>query len=204
MKNIYKFLFTTCLVFAVANIQAQIKFGPTAGLNLSTMTIKVLGINFDSETIQGFHAGVVSEIPLNESFFVQPAVLYSVKGADYSFLGEKVSLRPSFIEVPVNIVFKYDVGFADLLLKAGPYLAYGVGGYIESNGVKLDIDYGTDASDMKAFDSGISFGAGLDINNFLITGQYNIGLANLTPIETGNAEMKINVLSFSVAYLFGL
>ncbi|MBN2480655.1 MAG: PorT family protein [Bacteroidales bacterium] len=203
MNNLHKIVLAICLLFAVSNIQAQIKFGPVAGLNLSTMTIKVLGLNFDSETVVGFHAGVISEIPVNENFVLQPAVLYTTKGADYTVIGEEIALRPSFIEIPVNILYKYDVGPVKLFLKAGPFIAYGIGGQIESNGIEVDIDYGSGNADMKPFDFGLNFGAGVDFNNFLLSGQYGVGLANLTSIEAGNAEMKINVIGISLAYLFG-
>jgi len=203
MKNLQRIVAIICFVLFATSMQAQVKFGPTAGVNLSTMTIKALGINFDSEIIVGFNAGVVSEIPLFNNFALQPAVLYSTKGAKYDILGEEAEIRPGFIEVPVNMLYKYDFGPVQLLLKAGPYFAYGVGGQVESNGIEADISYGSGTNDMKPFDFGLNFGAGVDISNFQIAAHYGVGLANLTPIETANAEMKINVIGVSVAYLFG-
>ena len=203
MIKLHKYVLAIFLLFAVSNIQAQVKFGPVAGLNFSTMTIKVLGVNFDSETVMGFHVGMISEIPITESFVLQPAVLYSSKGADYKILEEEISLSPTFIEVPLNILYKYDVGPMDIFLKAGPYIAYGVGGQIETNGIEVDIDYGSGNADMKPLDFGLNFGAGVNYNNFIISGQYGVGLANLTSIEVGNAEMKINTIGISIAYLFG-
>lgn len=203
MKNSYKYVLAISLLFVVSNIKAQIKFGPVAGLNFSTMTIKVLGVNFESETLTGFHVGVISEIPVIESFVLQPAILYSAKGAEYSIFDEDISLRPTFIEVPLNILYKYDIGLMEIFLKAGPYIAFGVGGQIETNGIEVDIDYGSGNADMKPLDFGLNFGAGVNIKNFIIAGQYGLGLANLTSVEVGNAEMKINTIGISVAYLFG-
>jgi hypothetical protein len=54
---------------------------------------------------------------------------------------------------------------------------------------------------MKPLDFGLGFGAGLDLNGFIISLQYELGLANLAPID--DTEMKINVFGFSLAYLFG-
>jgi hypothetical protein len=51
-------------MFAVTNMQAQIKFGPKVGLNLSTMTLKSGGVSYDPKTVVGFNVGVVSEITL--------------------------------------------------------------------------------------------------------------------------------------------
>lgn len=65
-----------------------------------------------------------------------------------------------------------------------------------------DICYGEgEDSDMKPFDFGLGFGAGVDLNGFIISLQYELGLANLAPVD--DTEMKINVFGFSLAYLFG-
>jgi hypothetical protein len=45
-------------MFAVTNMQAQIKFGPEVGLNLSTMTFKSFGIAYDPKTLVGFNVGL--------------------------------------------------------------------------------------------------------------------------------------------------
>ena len=54
---------------------------------------------------------------------------------------------------------------------------------------------------MKPLDYGLSIGAGIDRNNFLISAQYEFGLTNLTLVES--PEMEISVFSVSVSYFFG-
>jgi hypothetical protein len=208
MKNFLKFVLVVCLMFAITDTQAQMKFGPKVGLNLSTMTLKTMGISFDPKTLVGFNVGVVSEITLSDNLSLQPSVLYSAKGSKYSITILEVTtdfeIAPSFIEIPVNAVYKFDLGSSKLFLNAGPYFAYGIGGKSKSGGESSDISFGSgENNDMKPFDFGLNFGAGIEIANLLISANYEFGLTNLAPITTDNTEMKVKVIGFSVAYLFG-
>jgi len=91
-----------------------------------------------------------------------------------------------------------------LFLFAVPYFAFGIGGKSKSDGESSDIEYGSgENKDIKSFNAGLNFGAGLEVSNFQISAQYGIGLANLTPVTTDNAEMKVSVIGISAAYLFG-
>jgi hypothetical protein len=206
MKKLSRLALLVCLMFFVASVQAQIKFGPKVGLNLSTMTLKNSGIAADPKTLVGFHVGVISDIPVKGNFSLQPALLYSGKGSKYSFAGEELSMSPSFIEIPVNAAYKFEVGSMNLYLNAGPYFAYGIGGKIKVAGETESIKFGDDDNaDMKPFDAGITFGAALEISKFLISLNYELGLTNLVPgVDSGDdAEAKSKVFGISVAYFFG-
>jgi len=52
-------------------------------------------------------------------------------------------------------------------------------------------------------DYGVNFGAGVNISGFLVSAQYGLGLANLSPGSTGDGEIKNTVIGISLAYLFG-
>ena len=208
MKNTLQSLLVLFMIFAFTGVQAQVKFGPKVGMNLSTMTLKSSGISLDPKMLVGFHAGVISEIGLAENLFLQPGVLFSSKGSKYeiTFLEQtfEFSMAPGVIEVPVNILYSFGTGSARLNLFAGPYVAYGITGKAKSEGESLDISYGsTDQDDMKPFDFGLNFGAGVNINGLLISAQYGLGLANLAPDTSGDSEMKNSVIAISVGYLFG-
>jgi hypothetical protein len=208
MKNFLKFILVICLMFAFTNMQAQIKFGPKVGLNLSTMTMKIGSLSIDPKTVVGFHVGVISEIPLVGNLSLQPGILYSAKGSKWAESEEEILFSPSFIEIPVNVVYKFDLGAIKLLLNAGPNFAYGIGGKIKftsgSVSESQDIEFGSGSEkDMKPLDIGLNIGAGVEIANLIISANYGLGLANLAPENTDDKEMKINVIGISVAYLFG-
>jgi len=206
MKKSLTLLLVCCFLFVAASLQAQMKFGPVAGLNLSKMTLKSSGVGFDPKTLVGFHFGVMAEFPLSGGLVLQPAILYSGKGSSYEFdFGEEVyelKIAPAFIEVPVYAAYKFDLGSVKMFVKAGPYFAYGISGQVSDDEESYDICYGEgEDCDMKPFDFGLGFGAGVDLNGFIISLQYELGLMNLAPVD--EAEMKINVFGFSLAYMFG-
>lgn len=192
-----------CLLVTATYSQAQIKLGPKVGLNLSTMTLKYAGYGMSPETMIGFNVGIISEITIKGNFVLQPGILFSTKGSKYSVSGYDMSISPSFIEIPVNGLYKIDLGSANFLLFAGPYFAYGIGGDYKTPSESNDIAYGSgEDKDMKSFDCGLNFGAGIEISNFQISAQYGLGLTNLAPITTDGAEMKVSVIGISMAYLF--
>lgn len=208
MKNCLKSVLTIFLMFAFISIQAQIKLGPKVGLNLSTMTLKSSGISMDPNMLVGFHIGVISEITLKDNLKLQPGILYSTKGSKYkiSYLQQsfELSIAPSYIDIPVNVMYYFSTGKAEISLFAGPYFAYGIGGKSKSDGESVDISFGSgDNDDMKPFDLGLNVGAGVNINGLLISAQYGLGLTNLSPSSTDNTEMKNRVIGISFAYLFG-
>ncbi len=193
---------------AVLSTQAQVKFGLKGGVNLAKMTLKSSGMSIDPKTLVGYHFGIVSEFKLSDNFYLQPGILYSAKGSKYSISGDgesfEMSIKPSYIEVPINALYKLDVSAAKLLIFAGPYFAYGISGKYESSGQSQDIKFGTsDQDDMKPLDIGINIGVGADFKGFEITAQYGIGLTNLAAGASGDTEMKTKTIGISVAYLFG-
>jgi hypothetical protein len=208
MKTFLKSLMLLLTMFAFTRVQAQIKFGPKAGVNLSTMTLKSSGLSLDPKILPGFHAGIISDIGLMENLTLQPGILFSSKGSKYelSFLEETIefSMGPGFIEVPVNVLYSFGTGTTKLNLFAGPYFAFGITGKSKSEGDSQDISFGSSTDDdMKPFDMGLNFGAGVNINGLLISAQYGLGLLNIAPDTSGDTEMKIKVISISLAYLFG-
>jgi hypothetical protein len=208
MKTTLKSLLVIIMMLAFTGLQAQVKFGPKVGMNLSTMTLKSSGISFDPKMLVGFHAGLISEIGLADNLKLQPGILYSSKGSKYEItLFEETfdfSMAPAFIEVPVNLMYSFGPGDTKFNVFAGPYFAYGIGGKYKSDGESEDISFGTsEDDDMKPFDIGVNFGVGVNIKGFLISAQYGLGLANLTTEDTGDTEIKNQVIGISVGYLFG-
>jgi hypothetical protein len=210
MKTFLKLSIALILLVSLTTVQAQVKFGPKAGVNFSTMTFKSSGVGFDPNVLVGFHAGVVSEIPLTDVLKFQPGVLYSMKGSNYEIVSEEMSFSPAFLEIPLNLMYEIDLEGKKLGLFAGPYLAYGVGGKAKAMGFSEDLTFGTGEDDiMKPLDFGINFGVGLNLNNFIISAQYGLGLSNLanevafdSEVET-DVKMNLRVFGLSLAYLFG-
>ena len=211
MKRFAFFFLLICFLFsATSQSQAQIAFGPKAGVNFSAMTLKSGGLAFDQNNITGFHAGVVAEFGLGGNFALQPGFLFSTKGAGYSVSGlGEAEIKPSYLEVPVNAIYKIGAGPIHVLLMAGPYFGYGIGGTysFSSMGQSYDeaINYGSgEDNDLKPFDFGVNVGGGVQISRFQIVAQYGLGISNVASVTEDNTEMKNKVISISLAYLFGM
>jgi hypothetical protein len=69
-------LILSLIIFTGTTITAQesVLFGAKAGINFTNMTSDSFSNN---DTRTGIHLGLVGEIPLSNSFSIQPEVLYA-------------------------------------------------------------------------------------------------------------------------------
>ena len=204
MKNYLKLILVIFLAVTFTDMHAQIKSGYIFGLNLSTITLKTEGITSNPDMPAGIHFGGFLAIPIKRNFSLQPALLFSAKGSNYKIDTVEFSLSPIYIEVPVNAVYSFGSDVVKISLYAGPYFAVGMGGYkIISGGELKNIMYGSGVNkDLKVFDVGLNFGAGVGIKGLLISAQYGMGMTNLLPVKTTDSEMKNKVIGISISSLF--
>ena len=191
------------LIIAFTDIHAQINSGYIIGLNLSTMSLKTTGINFETKTSTGIHFGKIFEIPFNDNFALKPGFMFSSKGSFYKIDSAEFSISPIYIEIPVIAAFSFGPDAVKISLFGGTYLACGVGGTMETGGELKRLRFGSgENKDMKLFDIGFNFGAGIIIKGLTISGQYELGLANLSPAAATYSEMKNKVIGISLAAFF--
>ena len=123
------------LVLFATIANAQISVGVLGGVNFQNLNGK--NYNGDALTntmIPGFHAGVNVQIPIAPSFYFQPGLLFSTKGAknEGSLLTTKTNL--SYVELPLNFLYKGHLGNGFVFIGVGPYVAYGVKGKVTTEG----------------------------------------------------------------------
>ena len=181
MNKCVKYILAIFLTVAFSETYAQIKTGYIFGLNLSTITLKTNDISSNPNMPAGIHLGVFLDIPVKGNFTFQPALVFSSKGADYAIDSVDISIAPTYMEVPLIAVYTFGSDAIRISLFAGPYFAGGIGGYkIVSGGPLKDLNFGSDENDdLKFFDIGLNFGAGVNIGGLMISAQYGIGLANI-------------------------
>ncbi|MET6999080.1 porin family protein [Chitinophaga defluvii] len=189
----------------------QAKWGIVAGPNFSSITAKNFTTNGKetSKLITGVRAGVTVDIPLAEEFFIGTGLLYAGKGGkDKDNTDFKTTL--SYLQLPVNFMFKPEVGSGNMVLAVGPYFAYGVGG--KYKGKIGSVNFDTNVFDdgvmkLKRFDAG----AGIQIGYEMLTGLYfglnaDLGLVNnLDDTKSNNGDRSFKNTSFGVSlgYKFG-
>lgn len=172
-------LFTAVALFALTSVQSQeFRLGAKAGLNVATLGgdsyYGGLG-SLGSRT--SFHIGGLVEIPLMGKFSLQPELLYSSEGSDWSFgtLGEDTKL--DFLRVPVLVKFYIIEG---LSAEAGP--VFGV--LVNAEGTYYDDDGDLVSGDAKdyyrSFDAQFGIGASYRLNmGVFFSLRYNKGLLNV-------------------------
>lgn len=199
---------------STAVAQESTTFGIRAGVNFQNINGEdEQGRDLDNKLKTGFHVGVNAEIPVAPEFYLQPGVLFSTKGAK-SEDDDKINI--SYIEVPVNFVYKPVLGTGKLILGIGPYVGFGIGGKIKAdNGGEADIEFknDVDAGDllndnfyMKRLDLGGNLLAGYEFSNkFSVQLNAQLGMVNLNPKFEGekpDAKAKNTGFGVSVGYRF--
>lgn len=201
------------LMAGAAHAQSKTTFGVRAGVNFQNLNGKDFsGDKLDNKIKTGFHVGVNAEIPVADEFFVQPGVLFSTKGAKAKEGDGKINI--SYIEVPVNFVYKPELGDGKLILGVGPYIGIGVGGKVKGEGSDEDIKFKSNvkAGDAEAFylkriDAGGNLLVGYEFSNklsFQLNAQ--LGLTDINPKfegeSAGKAKTKNTGFGVSVGYRF--
>lgn len=208
--------FSAVLALMAGAAQAQNKttFGVRAGVNFTNLNGEhANGDDLDFKIKPGFHVGVNAEIPIADEFFIQPGVLFSTKGAKLDVAGNP-KINVAYVEVPVNFLYKPEIGTGKLLLGVGPYLGIGVGGKFKTDEKDFDVEFTNDikASDpeeayyTKRIDAGGNLLFGYEFaNNLSVQLNAQLGLLNLDPKIEGskpNSKTKNTGFGVSVGYRF--
>jgi len=214
MKNKALLLALTTTAFALG-AQAQTTFGIRAGVNFQNIT----GKTYDDKDVNnklktGFNVGVNAEIPVAPDFYVQPGVLFTTKGAKDKD-DDDIKINVSYIEVPINFLYKPTLGAGKLLLGVGPYVAFGIGGKVsDMNGKEKDLKFekevtateylnnGIPSPFIRRLDAGGNFLAGYEFSNklsFQLNAQLGLIKINTDIEGVSNDKTKYKNTGFGVS-----
>ena len=199
MKKV-KFLLVIAVLLTVSTTaSAQFRFGVKGGVNIANA-------EFDkdilkSDNITGFHAG-----PMIEAMFgrggigLDAAVLFSQKGFDT----KEKSVRNTFLEVPVNVRFKFGIPVINPYLAAGPYFDFRVSGDRVRDISYKDMKHQVES---KSFGAGLNFSTGAELFDRLQLGlTYSWGLTNnyktFDISKSDSYKGKPHLWSINAAFLF--
>ncbi|MBL0138113.1 MAG: PorT family protein [Bacteroidetes bacterium] len=117
---------------------AQFRIGPTAGLNIATLS----GTDLTVDSKLGWHGGLFLDISLTKHFSLMPSVLYSVKGYKYEYTSSTsaqpydttnstavitavadVNATLGYIDIPALLTW-YSGEHKGFMIQAGPQLSY--------------------------------------------------------------------------------
>lgn len=188
MKKV--FLAVAGLMIAGASF-GQTKFGIVAGPQFSSITAKADGDKSTSDLLVGLRAGFTADLQLADEFYIGTGLLFSGKGGKDKDVEIKKTI--GYLQVPINFLFKPEVGSGKLNLGAGPYVAYGIAGKIKGTADDAEGSIGVFSDEAKAlgqgvkkFDAGLGIVAGYELKAGLYLGIHaDLGLVNTVALPDG-------------------
>ena len=216
-------LFSLTIIFTLAATLAFAQgtsFGIIGGVNMQNLNGKnISGDKLENDMIIGYHVGVNAQIPIAPQFYFQPGLMFATKGGEDTegLLTSKFNL--SYIELPLNFVYKAELGGGYFMLGFGPYVAYAIGGKATIKGgpvtLESDIEFKktVEIGDplttfyFKPFDAGanIFFGYELAMGLFAQL-DAQLGLININPEDNRLPDNKLAIkntgFGLSLGYRF--
>lgn len=224
MKNIillsFIFMFSASSVIAQSNEKEKIGFAVLGGVNYQNFSAKDFnGDKLTGTGIIGFHAGINAQLRLAPEFYFQLGLLFSTKGSEITDGDVTGTYGLSYIELPLNLVYKSQLGSGFVMIGFGPYVGYAITGK-----ANYDAGLGSVASDVE-FKNVVEAGdpltttyfKALDIGGNLFTGyemaggifiQLNtqFGMVNIHPEDNrfpgGESSLKNIGFGLSLGYRF--
>jgi hypothetical protein len=224
-----KIILMTVWAFTVCNLIAQ--SNPAGPLGKTTLGFRA-GVNFQNfngraedgsmmrtnHIVPRFNAGLNVEIPIAVDFFLQPGLLFTTKGSMKKYTVNDEPRRDevtiSYIEMPINLVYKPLLGTGHLIVGFGPYVAYGIGGKgkYEAGSVKytekvkflnhVEAGHSTDFTYFRAWDAGANLVAGYEFSNrlsFQLNFQLGMLKVNPTYYNMPNDQSSIKNTGFGLS-----
>jgi Outer membrane protein beta-barrel domain len=195
MKKIVGVIVITLLALVVLPAKAQLRFGVKGGLNISSVHFNKDLV--DRDNVTGFNIGPMIEgtVPLIGVGF-DAAVLYSQKGIG---LKAEKDIKNDYIDIPVNLKWKFGLPILKGYLTAGPYVGFRVGG---EKFWDLPTAIGGQLQ-AKSFNAGLNFGAGVEVIKHLQVGfNYALGLTEDYSASKIDLNGKNRGWSVTAAILF--
>lgn len=224
------FALSVIFILMTATLQAQVGFGIQGGVNFQNINGKDgSGEKLTNELITGFHAGVNINIPVATDFHFQPGLLFSVKGSKNDFFSAPTkasgdyatTTRISYLELPLNLLYRPLVGKGHILLGFGPYIAYGIGGKEKSDfgslaSIERTVKFKNSVSDMtdlitnayyRPFDAGANIFFGYELSNgIFLQLDAQLGMLKINPeyswINDDKRSYKNTGFGLSLGYRF--
>ncbi len=195
----------------VESAPAPTRFTPEVRVGLkAVLALAVMygGSSSDWDGRTGGTFGVFLRWLVSESFTIQPEIIYTMKGVEYSedYQGSslKITLEMNYLEIPILAKYALPVEWAvKPHIFAGPYLGIKIGDDLKASYKGQSTSIPESVADLKDYEFGFALGVGFDY--FLGTS----GLINLDirygPALTGafgGGDEKNSVWAVTVGYVF--
>jgi hypothetical protein len=168
-----KLLLALSLLLSMASF-AQVQFGVKGGLSLAN----VAGIGSDNNQARlGFYAGGLVRIALEQNLYLQPELLYALKGYRVPATQYTAEATAGFSYVNMPVLFGYKPG-RNLMVLFGPEAGLMTTAKSKSSGIETDL-----YAFYRHFDLGLDLGFAYSIKKGLgLELRYNFGFSDLANV----------------------
>lgn len=181
MKNLKLIILTSLIATSLmVNAQVKLKVGLGGGANFANFSGSDAS---GSASLMGYNGGLMTEIKFPIKLGVEADILFSTKGATYTFFTISEDMKLTYIDVPV-VAKIYMLKVVNLQLGAQYAML------TSANFAGDDVKDGFNSGDLAAV-----LGFGVDVSVIHFSCRYNYGLAS---IDKGGADVKNNMLTLSV------
>ncbi len=196
------------LILLAAPAAAQTTLGLKGGVGIATVSIEEAGV--EEEYVSRIVAGLEVGVPVSGVFGVRVDGAYAQKGGAATVEGVGITLSVDYIQVSAlaTVATPGDGGFS-IGVMAGPWAAYRLSCDVEASVQGLTLSGPCDDADfadfdLKSLDSGIAFGATVEVPLFErfrlgLDVLYSLGLAALDDGDTRTRQ-----LAFRTGFVFPL
>ncbi len=187
-------------VNAIFSQGQKINIGVTAGINYASLSSSESESLTDYKGKVGFLVGGFATIRLTKAIAIQPELLFSLQGANFSIDPNKVfisgdpsspaffseiegTINEAMILVPVTVIFDFN---DTIEMQVGPQLGYNIHReIIYSTDIQMDGDFFKLESDSKKAELGAILGVGYNFSKkFLLSMRYAYGVTKRQDVNT--------------------
>jgi opacity protein-like surface antigen len=200
-------LLAALLMVGTAAAQTPVTFGVTGGVNVATVTIDDPEFPNQPKSMAGVVAGVFFGTPTSKPAALMIEALYSRKGTriddvltDNNGQVADLAVDVDYFEIPVlgRFTFGRNSRMSGFGL-AGVALAFRMNDTQKLGGVKLE---GDARAPLKSYDTGLTFGGGLEIDKVLIELRYTFGLVDVNDALDTSSTAKNRAWTIKAGYRF--
>lgn len=206
-----KIVIVLSILLLGTGLMAQgLSFGPQIGFSSTTLLEKndFTG-RVDKNMKIGYQFGVAAEFEILSFLYVGGAVTFFQKGdsrGDDTFTSKT---KLGYIDIPITIGYKMPLGNISVFGNVGPYTSIAIIGksYFQSGTGPTefeethDLEFGEDMGFYKRFDTGVTFGGGVEFKQFQVKANYSLGLVDITYSEF--VTSKHSVFNITGTYFIG-
>lgn len=196
MKKILAFTLFV-LMGVVASFSQDISFHAKAGVGFANLTGDANG-----DPLFSYKVGVGMNIGLGGHWELHPDLFFVRKGTTSS-IGENIegtlftlkqTINANYLELPIMAAYRISLPSTNVVLNAGPYLAYGLNGKYKFEAGEEEMKTNTFGKDaFKRFDCGLGVGVAFEFGKFIAGIDANFGLANIAPSGKDNDQPNMEV-----------